>query len=452
MQKPDNLYKINPGKGYIGLTELMKNERKYIKIIDNIESKKQEDLYKNLPEAIFNFILTIAVRRKMKIESANTMLINIGTKNKIHLETEEHCKEIIELYKLILKQKNYDCRISEDKNFLQLLENYIENISNAHILGDINEIRKYILKEIMENIEIRIVNKSNNYIRPNSNENIIYIGGLVVSRGLTIDGLVTSFIARHIPKYGVHADTYLQYCRWLGYFGDRGEYVKIFMTQDIKDIYNTILRMQESTYISRNGYDKNRMIIEKNIKLPTRKNAVDADIYRVKDYYKQNKFKLNNIGQNKNEKLIREIINKYKNNKTTMDKHMVFKDIPIYELLNFLNKFKNSDMENFDGIDIMLLIKNLEYKTFNLVFLDNLNLSNRTYSPITNKISNIDVGPNPNYVGDANWKRNDGLDLRVRYINLCGQEDSNYAKKIYGFVIAFSKDNQMNEKRIIKER
>ncbi len=65
---------------------------------------------------------------------------------------------------------------------------------------------------------------------------IIAVGGLSLSRGLTLEGLVVSYFYRNTKSY----DTLMQMGRWFGY---RGSYIKLFkiwMTQEAQSDYQSI--------------------------------------------------------------------------------------------------------------------------------------------------------------------------------------------------------------------
>lgn len=57
----------------------------------------------------------------------------------------------------------------------------------------------------------------------------IAIGGNKLSRGLTLEGLLVSYFARHSPQY----DTLLQMCRWYGYRAGYEDLTRIYTTGDL---------------------------------------------------------------------------------------------------------------------------------------------------------------------------------------------------------------------------
>lgn len=66
---------------------------------------------------------------------------------------------------------------------------------------------------------------------------VIAIGGLVLSRGLTLEGLMTSYYSRNAGAY----DTLLQMCRWFGYRPKYQDLCRVYMTQVNIDSFSAVL-------------------------------------------------------------------------------------------------------------------------------------------------------------------------------------------------------------------
>lgn len=66
---------------------------------------------------------------------------------------------------------------------------------------------------------------------------VIAIGGMVLSRGLTLEGLMTSYYSRNAGTY----DTLLQMCRWFGYRPNYEDLCRIYLTQENIDRFNAVL-------------------------------------------------------------------------------------------------------------------------------------------------------------------------------------------------------------------
>ncbi len=66
---------------------------------------------------------------------------------------------------------------------------------------------------------------------------VIAIGGLVLSRGLTLEGLMVSYYSRNAAAY----DTLLQMCRWFGYRPKYEDLCRIYMTQTNMANFSAVL-------------------------------------------------------------------------------------------------------------------------------------------------------------------------------------------------------------------
>lgn len=70
-----------------------------------------------------------------------------------------------------------------------------------------------------------------------SGARVIAIGGLVLSRGLTLEGLMVSYYSRNAGAY----DTLLQMCRWFGYRPKYKDLCRVYMTQKNIDSFSAVL-------------------------------------------------------------------------------------------------------------------------------------------------------------------------------------------------------------------
>ena len=67
---------------------------------------------------------------------------------------------------------------------------------------------------------------------------MILIGGNILGRGITLQGLVTSYYMR--PAKYVAMDTTLQHCRWMGWHPMDADLVQLFIGQDHLDNFKVI--------------------------------------------------------------------------------------------------------------------------------------------------------------------------------------------------------------------
>ena len=244
----DFIVLLNAPSNYFGATKVFsyegENVSRYIRRLDESEPnflppkhKKDEFRFTALPEsmkeAILCFLLNnVIMTIRGKNDKHRSMLINISVFNPMHEQIKEVVVRYIENIKYVIEQDSFrplsefvknldmyklhgiyegypDC-IGEEADFYK---NIREKISWDEIqAGLYNEITK---------IEVSIFNNKNKKNRfsyldskyETVGARVIAIGGYVLSRGLTLEGLMVSYFSRNSSAY----DSLLQMCRWFGY-------------------------------------------------------------------------------------------------------------------------------------------------------------------------------------------------------------------------------------------
>lgn len=190
--------------------------------------KKEWDgiLPDSLEESIYSFYLANVIRDlRGQISKPRSMLINMSRFVKVQRVIEEHVKKIQENF-INTVLYNFD----EDNHKNQHLELYtrLNNIWNEHYFNIVDITfddviaKKNLLKAIYDvgscvpKIEIKVVNGSSSSkldYKTNPSLRVIAIGGLALSRGLTLEGLMTSYFYRNTATF----DVLMQMGRWFGY-------------------------------------------------------------------------------------------------------------------------------------------------------------------------------------------------------------------------------------------
>jgi len=211
-----------------------------------IKHKKElqpEDIPESLKEAVCCFILSRATRllRGQK-NSNNSMMINISrftaVQSHLKLLVSEYVKElqqaIVGYYKLNENEALKNYRMASLKNI------WLKEFSTAgHSWSEI----QIILKDAVSPIGVIEVNSSASaemldYSQLNypNGRNVIAIGGLSLSRGLTLEGLTVSYFLRNSVMY----DTLMQMGRWFGYRDKYEDLCRIYMTSEAISWYRHI--------------------------------------------------------------------------------------------------------------------------------------------------------------------------------------------------------------------
>lgn len=263
------IYYIAPPANYIGASKVfLSPEDKNLLVIKdcgedaNKTSPEQEDedclLYikhrksfvvKGLPdslkEAIALFVLVCTIRKlKHSKPLHNSMLINVSRFNDVQkqvlrlVEQElEDLKNCVDLYAALP-----DGQVPAMITWLKELYQTNFQADAALAWEDIKE----NLYACCAKIQVQLVNqlsgknKKRKLLDYAGHEkeglSVIAIGGLALSRGLTLEGLSISYVLRNTLMY----DALLQMARWFGYRDSYGQYCRIYLTSKAKSWYKFV--------------------------------------------------------------------------------------------------------------------------------------------------------------------------------------------------------------------
>lgn len=184
------------------------------------------DLPESLTDAIYTFYLANAIRDlRGDVKEHRSMLINISRFVKVQKFIKKEVEEGIHTraYTSIKYNLSHDFDESmKDPVLKRIYDNWLREYSSLEYNWD--DIVDVLFTSI-ERIQIKVVNssKSSEKLQYPQNESlrVIAIGGLALSRGLTLEGLVVSYFYRNTCTY----DVLMQMGRWFGY---RKNYEDIF--------------------------------------------------------------------------------------------------------------------------------------------------------------------------------------------------------------------------------
>ena len=203
-----------------------------------------DDLPPSLEDAIIVFILSCAVRNlRGQINQHKTMMINVSVyknvQHSVRLLAHQFVMEIKEAVSV-----NFALRNALDdymiRRFHKLWEQEFPDINWDVLLKELNNAIEPL--SVIE-VNTSIHGDSLSYdekIWPNG-RTVIAIGGYSLSRGLTLEGLTTSYLLRNTKMY----DTLMQMGRWFGYRKDYEDICRIFMPQESIEWYEFITEETE---------------------------------------------------------------------------------------------------------------------------------------------------------------------------------------------------------------
>jgi len=193
------------------------------------------------------FILGITVRILRGQGSKHcTMMVNVSRFNDIQDKVHG------EIYKYITQLKNAITVFSKsadpfrDHNILDLKNTFEEEFAETIVDDEIIDFDSVLplLNEAISPVLILTVNMKSkkgtlNYkdkAHKDTGLRVIAIGGLALSRGLTLEGLMTTYLLRNVSA----SDTLMQMARWFGYRNGFEDLCRIFLPEEGIEHYESI--------------------------------------------------------------------------------------------------------------------------------------------------------------------------------------------------------------------
>lgn len=263
----DFIYALEAPSNYIGARSIFAKNAKYSYMLESNDDcepalpmkHKKEDVLtyipKSLEEAIGAFFVCNAIRDlRGDTKSHRTMMINISrfiaVQNQITKVVDgyvrEAKREIHNYYMLGEEALQFDIF----KLMKKVYEKYYSSFADNPEFSDLkhftwDEIQKNLYPSIAR-IEVRTINGGNapknlDYEKYEKEPDdiglrLIAIGGMSLSRGLTLEGLSISYFYRNSSMY----DTLMQMGRWFGYRGKYRDLCKIWMPNESMAWYSYI--------------------------------------------------------------------------------------------------------------------------------------------------------------------------------------------------------------------
>ncbi len=252
----DFIYALNAPSNYCGSRKYFFNPNPNVTIIDDYDEnifpmkhKKDWDgneLFKSVYHSINTFLLANTIRdiRDSNKKTNRSMLINMSRFTNV----QQVIKEIVEDYFYKIKKNVKQCS-KLDIDFA-LTNPYVKNLkdsfdkeyNNIYFNGNLITWENVfpLIYESINKIKIVVVNSSKKSEKLNYEDEegvrVIAIGGLALSRGLTLEGLCVSYFYRNTAMF----DVLMQMGRWFGYRDGYDDLCKIFITKESSDYYKDI--------------------------------------------------------------------------------------------------------------------------------------------------------------------------------------------------------------------
>lgn len=208
---------------------------------------KSDLIVTSLPTSLKKAICYFAIAALRKEELVGTkptsMMINVSVLNSVQAQVFDLVEEFVEEMNSSLSSAGPNFLVNNDA--LVLLKLVYERDFAGVSLSD--EFEK--ISNVFRQLQIELVNYSTTKDRNKRDKSLsseqradrallptIYIGGNVLSRGLTLEGLVCSYFVRRAGS----ADTLLQMGRWFGYRDGYESLVRISMPAQVARLFSNV--------------------------------------------------------------------------------------------------------------------------------------------------------------------------------------------------------------------
>lgn len=255
----DYIYSLNAPSNYIGARNIFDKNGQARHMLVEIDTDinnprsiaailplkhKSVTLVHNLPwdlkKAIATFMLANTIEDLRGLQGNHrSMLVNVSRFTAIQ---EQISDEINDFLKNMQNACKLYCRMHVEKaiqnEYIALLKQTYENIYAD--VGYSWEIIQQELHNSCAGIMVQTINQRNgknfNYDIYKDGLRLIAVGGMSLSRGLTLEGLVASYFYRNSKMY----DTLMQMGRWFGYRNGYSDICRIWMSEESIEWYRHI--------------------------------------------------------------------------------------------------------------------------------------------------------------------------------------------------------------------
>ena len=256
----DFIYCLDAPNTYFGPDKVFLDDEASDSILERIEdcehylplSHKKDHMLMELPpslcRAIDQFVVARAIRNLRGHSNKHcSMMVNVSR----FVNVQRAVRNAISVYEKKLREAvkaNYampDAVASKNPYMQALQERFIKDFAGCGFRW--YQVKKK-LYEVCESLRLFVVNSKSDetldykkYERDGHSLTAIAVGGLSLSRGLTIEGLLVSYMYRNTRMY----DTLMQMGRWFGYRPDFEDLCRVHLSPDSIDWYSHIADASE---------------------------------------------------------------------------------------------------------------------------------------------------------------------------------------------------------------
>lgn len=228
---PEHVVLVEPGKGYTG-------GNAFHDTTDNthvIQIKDTDDFEDSIPEsfkdALYYFIFVCALRLSQGDAKPYSMLVHPSSLTKVHEMVAEKITTAYEYISGNLSNKN---NIAYEDQCQKLRDQYNDYKKEHEIDLEFEDIIENVSK-VLDEMQVLRVNAASDDEEEEGKKYLIYVGGNMLGRGLTIKNLCVTYIYRESKEIAI--DTLYQRARWFGYKSKYFDICRVYMTSSLKQAF-----------------------------------------------------------------------------------------------------------------------------------------------------------------------------------------------------------------------
>ncbi|WP_077045959.1 Z1 domain-containing protein [Pseudomonas sp. KK4] len=250
---PGNFIKaLDPPTNYVGSHRIFREGGdllpSMVRVIDDYRSllplkHKSGDNVADIPNSLRHAIRVFCITRTLRVLQDKgtahcSMMINVSRFNAIQ-------DKILGLVYEYLTEIKDAVSVHASLPFDEINDDIMNDLENSFMVEFSNSGFNWndlleVLNEGVQSIEVRTVNmrggKLDYSLHKSEGLHVIAIGGLALSRGLTLEGLTVSYLLRNASA----SDTLMQMARWFGYRPGYEKYCRLYLPQVSFDHYEFV--------------------------------------------------------------------------------------------------------------------------------------------------------------------------------------------------------------------
>lgn len=194
----------------------------------------------SLEDALRAFVIASAIRIARGDKSPRSMLVNVSRFKHVQSQVHELVSAEFTRIKNAIEIHAQPPISGPDSHEVlkQLKETFQVHFADCGVTWP--KARNRLLGAVIDTT-VELINSSRDKRSDDRPRNLIAVGGDVLSRGLTVDGLTVSYFYRVVGS----ADTLLQMARWFGYRPNYEDIVRVWISPEVADQFRFVSDVSE---------------------------------------------------------------------------------------------------------------------------------------------------------------------------------------------------------------